>query len=112
MIPSVSSFGVASLVIAVIFSSCGSSDQSKALEQAKQLQSAIKENTPGSIPTTADGYMMTAKLNNKDWTAASMMPPDAAGRIIGYYNGEYIGLPYDNRYLVAGKNCLRRRQCS
>ncbi len=32
-----------------------------------------------------------------------MAPQDAVGRIVGYGNGEYIGLPYDRRYLVVGK---------
>ncbi|MEO5562966.1 MAG: hypothetical protein ABIR18_06010, partial [Chitinophagaceae bacterium] len=30
-------------------------------------------------------------------------PPDAAGRIIGYYGEEWIGLPYDKRNMVVGK---------
>lgn len=87
------------LFIAAILSSCGNSDQAKAVEQAKQIQSAIQ---PGTTATTADGYMMTAKLDGKEWNAASMMPPDAASRIIGYSGEEYIGLPYDKRYLSEG----------
>lgn len=47
--------------------------------------------------------MMNAKLDGKYWSATSMMPPDVAGRIIGYNNGEYIGLPYDSRRLAVGK---------
>ncbi|HTE34293.1 MAG TPA: hypothetical protein VK666_28130 [Chryseolinea sp.] len=88
------------LLMAALLSSCGNSNQSKALEEAKDVQSVIK---PGTVATTAGGYTMTAKLDGKDWTATSLMPPEAAGRIIGYNNGEYIGLPYDRRDLVAGK---------
>ena len=86
-----------SLLIAAALASC-----SNATEQAKQVQSAIKKDMPGAVPTTATGYMMNAKLDGKDWSATSMMPPDVAGRIIGYNNGEYIGLPYDSRRLVVG----------
>jgi hypothetical protein len=88
------------LLMAIFLSSCGNSDQSKALETAKDVQSAIK---PGTVATTTSGYMMRAKLNGKEWQATSLMPPEAAGRIIGYNNEEYIGLPYDRRYMVVGK---------
>lgn len=79
------------LILATILSFCGNNDQS-----------AIKENIPGTVATTADGYMMRAILDGKDWEAGSMMPPEAAGRIIGYYNGEYIGLPYNKSDMIAG----------
>lgn len=92
-----------SFIISVLLSACGGSDQSKAVDQAKQVQEAVKENTPGSIPTTADGYTMKAKINGKEWVADAMMPPEASGRIIGYYNGESIGLPYDRRDMRVGK---------
>jgi len=91
-----------SIVLSIILLSCNSA-QNDAVKQAQQIQQAVKENTPGSLPTSANGYSMKAKINGNDWVADAMMPPDAAGRIIGYYNGEYIGLPYDRRYLVTGK---------
>ncbi len=91
------------LATAALLSSCGGSDQAKAIEQEKQALSILKENTPGTIHVKDGGYTMTAKLDGKDWTAGSMMPQEIAGRIIGYNNGEYIGLPYDRRYLVPGK---------
>lgn len=94
-----------SLIITTLFSSCGNS-QSGAVEKAKQVQSAIKENRPGTISTKENGWTMKAKINGKDWVAASMMPLEAAGRIIGYYDKEYIGLPYDNRDLVVGKKII------
>lgn len=97
-------FNLGTLVlIAGMIASCGNSNQGKAVEQAKEVQAAIKENKPGSIATTADGYTMKAKLDGKEWTATSVMPPETAGRTIGYNNGEYIGLPYDKRDLVVGK---------
>ncbi len=94
------------LIMAVILSSCGSSDQDKAVEQAKEVQAAIKKNVPGTVPTSAEGLMMRAKLGGKEWTAGSMMPPEVSGRIVGYNNGEYIGLPYDKRNLIVGKKIV------
>ena len=97
------SMSLPAFAIAVLLSACGNSDQAKALAEAKQVQAALKELRPGTIATSAGGYEMKAKLKGKDWVAVSMMPQEAAGRIIGYKGGEYIGLPYDRRYLVVGK---------
>jgi hypothetical protein len=91
------------LIIVVTLTSCGNSAQNKALEDAKKVQSAIKEMVPGTIPTKEGGWTFRAKINGKEWEANSIMPPDAAGRIIGYYNGESIGLPYDRRYFETGR---------
>ena len=66
------------------------------------MQSAIKEMMPGSIATSEDGYYMKAKINGKQWTADGMMSPKVAGRIIGYFNGESISLPYDLRNMAEG----------
>jgi len=93
------------LILAVLLSSCGNG-QNNTQEQSKQVQSAIKENMPGSVPAIAGGYTMKAKLNGKTWTATSIMPPEAAGRIIGYYEKQYIGLPYSKNYLVTGKKIM------
>lgn len=64
---------------------------------------ASKGIRPGTVATSSTGYAMKAKLNGKEWQAESMYPPDGPGRIIGYKGEEYIGLPYDRRYLVAGR---------
>ena len=89
------------LMILSFFTSCHSK-QSEAKQLAENIQSAVKENTPGGIATKEGGWTMTAKINGKDFTAASLMPPEAAGRIIGSYNNESISLPYDRRDMVAG----------
>jgi hypothetical protein len=34
------------------------------------------------------------------------MPPEAASRIVGYYNNEYIGLPCSKSDMVAGKKIM------
>jgi hypothetical protein len=93
------------LLIAIFIisnSSCKSKSQSDAVQLAKDLQTAVKENTPGSIPASTTGYTMTAKINGRSWVANAMMPPEPAGRIIGYYNKESISLPYDRRDMVVG----------
>ena len=81
---------------------CKSKAESDAIQQAKDVQNVIKEMTPGSIPVSASGFTMTAKINGKEWTADAMMPPDVTDRIIGYYNKESISLPYDRRDMVVG----------
>ncbi len=91
------------LFITLILISCVNNNQSKAIEQAAQIQSAIK---PGTVATTASGYTMNAKINGSYWEASSMMPPDAAGRIVGYYEKEYIGMPYSKTDMVVGKKII------
>jgi hypothetical protein len=82
-------------------SSCNS--QQTARQQAIAEKNAIEAARPGTIPSKSGGWTMSAKIDGKDFTASSLMPPIAAGRIIGYYKSAYIGLPYDRRYLVVGK---------
>lgn len=90
------------LILATMLWSCGNNSQNKALSDAKQTQSAIKQMQPGGIPTTEGGWTMKAKIDGKDWVANSIIPPDLAGRISGDNNGESIGLPYDRRDMVVG----------
>jgi hypothetical protein len=89
------------LIIASVLSSCNS-DQTKAVAEAKEIQSALNEIKPGEIPTAEGGWTMKAKINGKDWNAASFMSPEAAGRIVGSNKKEYISLPYDRREMVVG----------
>jgi hypothetical protein len=91
------------LIIAAMFYSCNSNGQDKAIAHAKKIQAAIK---PGTIATSAAGFTLKAKIDGKDWTASSMVSPDAAGRIVGYYNNNYLGLPYSKTNLVTGKKII------
>ncbi|CAN5569771.1 hypothetical protein BH10BAC3_BH10BAC3_16660 [soil metagenome] len=86
----------------LFFANCNS-NQSTAEEQAKQIQQTVNENSPGSVPVSADGFYMKAKKDGKDWVATSMdeMSEDAY-RIIGNYNGEYISLPYHRNDIEVG----------
>lgn len=86
----------------LLFAGCKSKAEKEAIQNAKDIQTAVKENTPGSIPTTSGGYTMTAKIGGREWTADAMMPAEVADRIIGYNNGESISLPYDRRDMVVG----------
>lgn len=81
-----------------LFASCNS-QQTEAKKLAGQIQSAV---TPGTIPTKDGGWTMKAKIKDENWVAVSMMPATVAGRIIGYFNNEYISLPYNRRYLYVG----------
>jgi hypothetical protein len=93
--------GILLLIIMVLFS-CNS--RSQQVKEAKKLQSDIKKMMPGGMATTIGGYTMTAKINGRDWTASSIMPPDIAGVITGDNNGESISLPYyDKRNFLALK---------
>jgi hypothetical protein len=89
-------------ITATFFTACNS-EQSNAVELAKQTQSAIKKSMPGSIPVSANGYSMHAKINGKNWEATTVMPVDAAGRILGDNNGVSISLP-----LYGGKATLKQ----
>jgi hypothetical protein len=91
------------LIVATIFSSCGSSTQNQTQDDAKQLAAGIQKIDPDGIPTTEGGWTMTAKINGREWTASSIMPLEATGRIIGDYNGAGFGFPYDKREMVVGK---------
>jgi hypothetical protein len=90
------------LLLVTVLSYCSSSDQAEATGQAKKIQAAVEQNIPGTIATTENGYTMKAKIDGKIWAAGSMMPPEAAGRIIGYNKSEFIGLPYSKSDMVAG----------
>jgi PBP1b-binding outer membrane lipoprotein LpoB len=50
------------LLLTIILSSCGNSQQQKAVELTKKIKSVIK---PGAIATTINGYTMIAKINGK-----------------------------------------------
>ena len=91
------------LILATMLYSCGNNAQNKALNDAKDVQSAIKQMQPGGIPTTEGGWTMKAKIDGKDWVANSIIPPDIAGRISGDNGSESIGLPYDRRDIVVGE---------
>lgn len=46
-----------SLFLAAGPTACDKSKHSEAVNQAKQIQAAVQDNVPGSIPTSKDGYM-------------------------------------------------------
>jgi hypothetical protein len=91
------------LITASMLSSCSNSDQGKAINDAKEVQSAIKKMQPGGISTTEGGWTMTAKLNGKEWVANSIISPEAAGRIAGEGDDKTISLPYDRRSMMPGE---------
>lgn len=86
----------------LIFLSCNNS-QGEAEKVATEIASATKTSRAGTVATEENGWTLKAKINGKEWVADAMMPPDATGRIIGYLNTEYIGLPYSRQSMVEGK---------
>ncbi|MEO7445717.1 MAG: hypothetical protein ABIT96_10110 [Ferruginibacter sp.] len=89
-------------ILALAFANC-SGQKDNAIEQAKATKEVLKENSPGYVATSAEGYYMKAIIDGKEWVATSMMPPEEPSRIIGEKNGESISLPYDRRDMVVGK---------
>ncbi|MRG47924.1 hypothetical protein GFS24_22575 [Chitinophaga sp. SYP-B3965] len=73
---------------------------------ADEITATAKANTPGFIPTSKDGYWMSAKIDGKDWTASAMMPVDKSDsrRIHGEHNGETISFSIWMRGLEPGKH--------
>lgn len=94
------------LAIGVLIS-CKSKAQSSAEQQAKDIQKMVKQNSPGTIPTSASGYMMTASIDGKEWKASAMYPPESAGLIVGENNGESISLPYYDRRSFSGSKITK-----
>jgi hypothetical protein len=80
-----------SILLFLAAGACNS--QQSNLEKAKQTQKAIQAARPGTIPTVAGSWSLTATMDGKSWKAESMFPPDDAGRIIGYIGDSYISLP-------------------
>ena len=79
------------LFTVLLFTACeGQAGKETALKQKALLESI----EPGTIAAASGSWTMTAKVDGKPWTAASLMQPDKAGRIIGYYRGGFISLPY------------------
>ncbi len=90
------------LITAAMLSSCSNSADNKTLSDAKELAGGIKQMQPDGIATTAGGWTMTAKFDGKDWSASSIMPLEATGRIVGDNDGVSISLPYDRREMTLG----------
>jgi len=95
-------FSILSTLLLFLLSSCNS-QQTEARKQAEVVKNAIIQARPGTMATKEGSWTMTARIAGKKWTASAIMPPAAAGRIVGYYQEESIGLPYDIRYMVVGK---------
>jgi len=95
-------FSILSIMMLFLLSSCNS-QQTEARKQAEVVKNAIIQTRPGTMPTKEGSWTMTARIAGKKWEASAIMPPEAAGRIVGYYQEEYIGLPYDRRDMVVGK---------
>ena len=95
-------------VIVLLFfvgAGCKSKAQKDAIQDAKDVQAIVKENTPGEVATSETGYYMTAKVNGKDWIAKTMLPNDGSNErnVYGDKNGERITFNVWMRGLEVGK---------
>lgn len=93
---------ILTLAIIITISACNGQTGYK---EAKKVQKAIEDAPrPGTMPAKNGSWTMTALVNGKQWTATSVMPPAAAGRLVGYEGGKsYIGLPaFEKRYVKVG----------
>lgn len=86
------------IIITILFS-CGN--------KSKVNNQLITEKTNSETSKIiTNGYLMKVKIDGKPWQSTSMAPVEASGRIVGYYNGQYIGLPYNKSYLIVGKKII------
>jgi hypothetical protein len=92
------------LAIAGMLSSCGSSTESKAMEDQKEALKITAETLDQNrIPAKEGEWTMTAKIDGKEWNATSFFPLDFQDRIHGFYKEEEsISLPYDKRQMKVG----------
>ena len=95
-------YSILFFALLIVLGSCKSKAENDATEAAKAIQTPVKKNTPGTVPTSSEGYTMKAKINGKEWEATEMMPPEKPSRIIGSNNEDYISFPYDRRSMVVG----------
>ncbi|RYY59400.1 MAG: hypothetical protein EOO05_13375 [Chitinophagaceae bacterium] len=94
---------ILSLVMLITLGACNG--QSSAYDEAKKTEKAIKDAPrPGTVPTTTGGWTMTATINGKKWSATSMMPPAAAGSMVGYIGENTYLMMYcfEKRYAKVG----------
>jgi hypothetical protein len=84
-----------------------SNAQSDAKKQAELIKETVKNNSPGTIPTSAKGCFMTASINGKDWSATHMMPDENTSsgyiRLFGERGGDNISFQLWKRGLAVGK---------
>ncbi len=90
------------IIIIAVFTCCNG-QQNDAKKKAEEIQTSMTETQAGTMPAKEGSWTMTATINGKIWTATTLMDPEAAGRIVGYFEKEYIGLPYSKSDLITGK---------
>jgi hypothetical protein len=92
-------------IIMLTANACGNAG-SDAEKQAELIKQTVRDNTPGTIATSQDGYFLKAKINGKEWSATHMMPDESTNstyfRIYGENNGESISFSLSARYLQFG----------
>ena len=67
--------------------SCNSA-QSETQQQADLIEKTMKENSPNAVTTTESGSYLKAKVDGKEWTAATMVPNHDASSSTMMVRGE------------------------
>jgi hypothetical protein len=96
-------YTIAVLWITATLISCEGIGQTQAIEKANEIRAAIETE---NVAVSATGYTLRAKIDGKEWVASSMVPPEKAGRIVGHFREEYIGLPFSKSSLSPGKEIV------
>jgi hypothetical protein len=91
-----------------VFTGCKNKSNSGATELAKDIQSAVKEHTPGAEAVSATGFYMKAKIDGKEWVAAYMIPDESATSSYKMVHGEngatYMNFQLWRRGIETGKS--------
>jgi hypothetical protein len=104
---------VCSSVIISFITACNGT-RSEAQKQSELIQTTLKENSPGSISTSKDGYYLSAKLDGKEWSANAMMADNSASSNIKMIHAEggddVIKLQLYKPRIVVGKKVAFNEQ--
>jgi hypothetical protein len=96
------------ILLVLIASACKNKTATSATELAKDIQSAAKKQTPGTVPASKTGYYMNATIDGQAWAAAFMMPDDNASSSYKTLSGEkgdtYINFTLWKRAIAPGKS--------
>jgi len=97
-----------SIYAVMVATSCSNSAQGEAAQQPKDIQEAVKENSPGGVATSDNGNYMKAKIDGRDWSAAFVTPDyDESSsylRIAGNNDGDAISFTMWKQGIRIGKS--------
>jgi hypothetical protein len=75
-------------IVSAIIPACKNKSAGDAQQLAENIQSTVKEHTPGAVAASGTGYYMKAKIDGKQWAAAYMLPDESASSSYKTIHGE------------------------